>query len=104
MPSKPLYALTSSLLLAGALSGCATYDKCGFAGCPGDAKITANVQTQLGKHPEVGPPNQVYVQTLNRVVYLGGEVSSSLQSEIAESVAMRVRGVDHVENSIGIAK
>ena len=101
---KPLYALISALCLAGTLSGCATYDKCGFAGCTGDAKITANVEAQLAKHPELEAPDQVHVQTLNHVVYLTGEVSSGLQSRVAESVAMRVKGVDHVENSIGLTK
>jgi hypothetical protein len=102
--SKPLFAFMTPLILAGALSSCATFDKCGFAGCPGDAQITANVQAQLDKHPELGAPDQVYVRTLNHVVYLNGEVSSGLQSQVAESVAMKVKGVDRVDNSIGITK
>ena len=102
--SKPLYAFITPLFLTGALSSCATFDKCGFAGCPGDAQITANVQAQFRKHPELEAPDQVYVQTLDRVVYLSGEVSSGLQSRIAESVAIQVKGVDRVENSIGLTK
>ena len=91
------------LILAGALSSCATFDECGFAGCAGDAQITANVQAQLDKHPDLGAPDQVYVHTLNHVVYLSGEVSSGLRSQVAESVAMQVKGVDRVDNSIGLA-
>ena len=102
--SKPLFAFITPLILAGALSSCATFDKCGFAGCAGDAQITANVQAQLDKHPELGAPDQVYVQTLNHVVYLNGEVSSGRQSQVAESVAMKVKGVGRVDNSIGITK
>ena len=98
--SKPIYALISALLLAAALAGCATYSKCGFSGCPDDAKITANVEAELGKHWELEAPDRVHVQTLNHVVYLTGRVSSGLQGRIAASVAARVKGVSHVENSI----
>src|ERR1700678_4367928 len=102
--SKPLYALMNALFFAGALSGCATYSKCGFSGCPDDAKITANVEAELRKHSELETPEQLHVQTLNHVVYLTGEVSSGLQSEIAASVVTRVKGVSRVENSISIDK
>ena len=47
---KPAYALAFVVTLTGALPGCATYEKCGLKGCPGDAKITADVQSQLEKH------------------------------------------------------
>jgi hyperosmotically inducible protein len=90
----------SALLFAGALAGCATYSKCGFPGCPDDLKITANVEAELGKHPELDAPDRVHVQTLNHVVYLTGHVSSGLQGRIAASVAAGVKGVSHVENSI----
>jgi osmotically-inducible protein OsmY len=98
--SAPLYALIGALVFAGALAGCATYSKCGFSGCPDDLKITANVEAELGKHPELDAPDRVHVQTLNHVVYLTGHVSSGLQGRIAASVAARVKGVSHVENSI----
>ena len=94
----------SALFFAGALAGCATYSNCGFAGCPDDAKMTANVEAELGKHSELEAPNLLHVQTLNHVVYLTGDVSSGLQSRIAASVATRVKGVSRVENSISIDK
>ena len=37
------------ILAVGGLAGCATYQKCGFRGCPGDARITAEVQA-LRRH------------------------------------------------------
>src|SRR6267143_5379173 len=80
---KPLYLLAFVLILTGALPGCATYRKCGVEGCPGDAKITANVQALFAQHPELGPPNQIDVQTLDHVVYLNGQVSAGLQRETA---------------------
>jgi osmotically-inducible protein OsmY len=102
--SKALYALIGALFIAGALAGCATYSKCGFSGCPDDLKITANVEAELAKHPELDAPDRVHVQTLNHVVYLTGHVSAGLQSRIAASMATRVKGVSHVENSISVDK
>jgi hypothetical protein len=40
-------------LMSAALSGCASLEKCGVEGCPGDKKIAANVEAQLAKHPEL---------------------------------------------------
>jgi osmotically-inducible protein OsmY len=87
------------------LCGCAAYDtfrKCGEAGCPGDAQITAEVRAALAAHPELGPPNEVYVQTLDRVVYLSGQVATELQRESAEALAQRVTGAREVVDILGI--
>ena len=99
---KTLYALPVILILAGAPPGCATSGKCESGGCSGDAKITTNVQTRFGQHPELGAPNSINVQTLDHVVYLSGEVSASEFSDTAESVAHGVRGVGKVVNSISV--
>jgi osmotically-inducible protein OsmY len=95
--------LAFALVLTSALSGCATYRTCGIDGCPGDAKITANVQAQLNQHPELGGPNSISVATLNRVVYLDGLVSAGIESRTAESAALEVPGVSRVVNSIAVA-
>jgi osmotically-inducible protein OsmY len=92
------------IVLMVALSGCATYEKCGVEGCPGDAKITANVHTAFDQHPELGPPNSINVQTLNHVVYLSGEVSEGFMRETAVSVAQKTPGVTRVENTISVTK
>ncbi|MGO9935389.1 MAG: BON domain-containing protein [Steroidobacteraceae bacterium] len=97
---KLVYALTLAFTLTGALPGCATYEKCGLDGCPGDAKITANVQAQLAQHEDIGP--RVHVQTLNGVVYLNGNVSAGLQRDTAESVASHTPGVAKVVDDIYI--
>ena len=47
--------------------------------CPGDAMITAKVQTRLQNYPALQPPNAVRVQTLDRVVYLYGLVDTDLE-------------------------
>jgi osmotically-inducible protein OsmY len=93
------------LVMTGALSGCAvydTYEKCGFHGCPGDAKITADVRSRFNQSSFL-EPNAIRVQTLNHVVYLGGVVASGLEIDAAESIARRVPDVVEVVNSIVVS-
>jgi osmotically-inducible protein OsmY len=71
----------SILILIGTLSGCATYEKCGIDGCPSDRKITANIRAALDRHPDLGAPNSISVQTVNHVAYLSGSVSQGLMRE-----------------------
>jgi osmotically-inducible protein OsmY len=99
---RPLGALAFVLILTGALSGCAvykTYEKCGFHGCPGDAKITADVLAQFNQRWDL-EPNAITVQTLDHVVYLYGVVSSGLEVDTAESIVRKVAGVTRVVNSM----
>jgi osmotically-inducible protein OsmY len=98
-----LYALAFTLVLTGALTGCAAYRKCGFAGCPGDAEIAAEVRALFGQHPILEPPNLIEVQTLDHVVYLNGLVDTDFQRQTAESLALEVKGVAKVVNSIGLS-
>jgi osmotically-inducible protein OsmY len=99
--SKLLYALAIALLLSGFLPGCAVERKCGLEGCPGDAKIRADVLVSISKHPEVGP--RVYVQTLDHVVYLSGFVGAGEMKDIAEDAARHTPGVTRVVNSIAVS-
>jgi osmotically-inducible protein OsmY len=94
-------ALALAVTLTGALPGCATYEKCGLKGCPGDAKITADVQAQLEQHKEIG--TFVEVQTVNGVVYLNGRVADGLIRTTAESVANQTPGVAKVVDNIYVA-
>ena len=95
----------SALILAGALAGCATYDKCGTANCgSGDAKVTANVRALIDQHPDLGAPNSIDVQTVSNVVYLNGTVSEGLESREAESVALQAPGVARVINLISVSR
>src|ERR1700692_1549736 len=98
-----LGALAFTLVLTGALPGCAAYRKCGFGGCPGDAEITTEVRAQFDQHPVLEPPNLLQVQTLDHVVYLTGLVDTDLERQMAESVAGEVPGVTKVINSIGLS-
>lgn len=92
-----------AVFLTVAFSGCAAYRKCGFEGCPGDAKLTADVRALFQQHPILEPPNILTVQTLDRVVYLYGLVDTDYEREMAELVALQAPGVVKVVNSIGIS-
>jgi osmotically-inducible protein OsmY len=96
-------ALAFALVLTGALPGCAVYSKCGFRGCPGDAKITAAVQAQLDQYPALEAPNSVHVRTLDGVVYLYGQVDTDLERQLAESVAVDATGGARVVDSIAVS-
>jgi hyperosmotically inducible protein len=98
-----LSAVALSVVMGGALAGCAVYEKCGVSGCPGDAEITAQVQALFVKHPELEPPNLLQVQTLNHVVYLTGVVDTDYERQMAEVVARQAPGVTNVINSIGLS-
>jgi osmotically-inducible protein OsmY len=103
--NKPLNALALAALLAGLLPGCAAvreYAQCGYQGCPQDVGISSEVRALLARHPALGPPNQIYVQTLDRVVYLTGQVATDLQRQTADSVAAEAAGVRRVVNSISL--
>jgi osmotically-inducible protein OsmY len=92
---KPFYSFASVLIFSGAIAGCATY-----GGDPGDAKITANVEKRLREDPETAPPNVIYVQTSNHVVYLSGLVDTRIEKEKAEADAREIAGVTDVVNTI----
>ena len=95
-PTLPM--VTLGLSIAAVLSGCATFEKCGFNGCPGDAKTTANVKALFDQHPELG--TSINVQTLDHVVYLYGLVDTPLDAAIANSVALQAPGATRVVSSI----
>jgi osmotically-inducible protein OsmY len=88
---KTLYAMACVLILSGAAAGCATY---------GDAKITADVETRLREDTATAPPNLIYVQTSDHVVYLSGLVDTRGEKQEAEADAREIAGVTDVVNTI----
>jgi hypothetical protein len=93
------------LITTGALSGCEVYgiyEKCGFHGCPGDAKITADVRSRLSQCLFL-EAYAIRVQTLDHVVSLDGVVTSGLEIDTAESIARKVPDVARVVNSIVVS-
>ncbi len=97
------HALALGIVLPCALAGCAAYRTCGFNGCPGDAKITAEVRALFDRHPDLEAPNMVYVQTVDHVVYLDGLVDTPFQQQMAASVAGEAAGVVRVVSSISVS-
>jgi osmotically-inducible protein OsmY len=102
MRSSRYVCLVGSLLTAGALLGCVTQQPCSGAKCSADAKTTAAVTSSLESHSELGAPGQVQVQTIDHVVYLTGMVDTSLDQEIADSLAAHTPGVDDVVSTISV--
>ena len=97
--------LVLAIAIAGANPGCdayGTFRRCGWQGCPGDQQITAAIKALYAEHPELSPPNILYVQTLDGVVYLSGQVSTGLQRTIAEELAHQPEGVRRVVSSISL--
>jgi osmotically-inducible protein OsmY len=90
------------IMLIGALTGCATYEKCGLEGCAGDRQISAQVKALLNAHPELGPPGSISVETLNGVVYLDGLVSGGLEKRSVDSIVRQASGVKRVVNGISV--
>jgi osmotically-inducible protein OsmY len=93
---NPLLVALALLLAAGALSACAT------SSSPADANTAAAVKASLAQHPELAPPNMVYVQVRNGVAYLSGQVATDLQRETAAAAARSTPGVKRVVDTISL--
>jgi osmotically-inducible protein OsmY len=90
------------IVVAASLPGCADFPRSSNAA--GDQKITADVESRLGQHAELEPPNLLQVETINGVVYLNGTVATGLQRDDAALVANQVEGVEKVVNSIAVSR
>ena len=99
---KILGSVAALTVAVAALSGCAMFPQ--SSNPAGDRVITADVETRFGQNAELEAPNLLNVQTINRVVYLNGLVSTGPQRWDAASVASQVPGVDKVVNSIAVAR
>ena len=97
-----LRRLLAAVVLA-SLAGCASLAPCGIKGCPDDRRLTAQVRGLLDEHDELGAPNVVTVQTVDRVVYLNGLVETPYQKELAEALARQAPGTVRVVNLIGVS-
>jgi osmotically-inducible protein OsmY len=100
--SKHFRVMGFTLLLIGLVSGCAAERT--FAEDPEDAKLTANVEQLFAQHPDLGPPNMIYVRSREHVVYLSGVVDTGLVTENAEAIARQVPGVARVESTVSVDK
>ena len=100
MRSSTILGFVASLAVAAVLPGCAVFPRSSNPAV--DKNITADIEAKFGQHVELEAPNQLNVQTINRVVYLNGLVSTGLQRTDAESMANQVQGVDKVVDSIAV--
>jgi hypothetical protein len=101
--SKLRFGLPLAIALATASAAAVADAKCGSSGCSDDAKITTEVQTVIDRHPDLGAPGSITVQTRAGVVYLYGEVSTGLERENAESLAGKTPGVARIVDSIFVS-
>jgi len=99
---EQLFHMVFLLVILGALPSCATYMKCGLRGCPGDAQVTSDVRASLNQYPSLEAPTSIDVQTLDRVVYLYGIVSTDLDRQLAVSIASQVPGVSRVVDALAV--
>jgi osmotically-inducible protein OsmY len=99
---KQICSLIFTLLLAAAISGCASFGKCTSDACAGDAKITAEVSALLAQRSALGAPGSVRVQTIKGVVYLNGIVDTDLDRSDAEAIAYQAANVKDVVNSVAV--
>jgi len=90
-----------SAFLACGIGGCATYQRCGFAGCPGDASITAAIESDLHANKAIQDWN-IHVQTFDRIVYLYGIVDTNVERSFIVATANEAPGVRRVGDSIAI--
>jgi osmotically-inducible protein OsmY len=88
-------AAVLAIVIVGPLFGCALEGR-------EDARIAANVKAALDQHPDLGPPNLIYVDAREHVVYLSGSVNTDLTVANAEALAHQVPGVARVVSSIGV--
>jgi osmotically-inducible protein OsmY len=92
--------LSFALVLTSALAGCAVLEP---RSAPEDEKITTTVENSIHQHPDLGPPNLLYVKTTGHVVYLSGIADTGLQSRTAEALALETAGVTRVVNNISVS-
>ncbi len=90
------------VVLATHLTACVAGGTCGLSECPDDARISAEVRALLAQSPALGAPNLISVQTVRRVVYLHGLVSTPYQIAAAGSTAAQAPGATGVENLLAI--
>lgn len=102
-PFTPVTHVTTGLVVVGGLCGCATYgdsSRCRDAPCAEEATVTTEVEQRIRDERDLGPPNQVYAQTLGGTVYLTGQVTTDVQRYKAERIARQVSGDRLVDNLV----
>ena len=100
--AKCFKAAALAIVMVAPLLGCALEKQAATGARQEDARIAANVQGAIAQHPDLGPPNLIYVDVRDHVVYLSGLVNTELTVANAEALARQVPGVARVVDSIGV--
>jgi len=98
--TQRISALALSMVLAGALAGCAGFGRCSPENCVSDKATLAELNRTLAQHRELGAPADIHAQVINGVAYLTGLVDTDLEVRRAEAIASQVDGVKEVVNSL----
>jgi osmotically-inducible protein OsmY len=102
METRCLRAVGLAIVIVQPLFGCALDGQAATGAGREDATITADVEAAIGQHADLGPPNLIYVDARDHVVYLSGLVNTELTNANAEAIARQVPGVARVVNSIAV--
>ena len=97
------FSVAGAALILGATAG--TWAVAGTSATsrgPDDAGITAAVKSAIAQRRDLRAPNQIYVETRDHVVYLSGQVNSSLSGDDATEIARNVPGVTQVVSTIWV--
>jgi osmotically-inducible protein OsmY len=92
----------AAFILTGTSAAWAANPNSSIGGGLDDGTITARVKTAIAQHRDLGPPNQISVDTRDHVVYLSGMVFNGLSGKDAEEIAQEVPGVTRVVTTIGV--
>jgi osmotically-inducible protein OsmY len=87
--------------LSGSFLGCASL-RCTSDSCRADARISMEVRELFREHAALEAPTEIAIQTVHRVVYLRGLVSTPYEIELAAQVASQAQGVLRVVNLIAL--
>jgi osmotically-inducible protein OsmY len=100
---KKVGVFAAIAVLAGVSAAASAAPEVKVYGGPADEQITAAVQARIAEFPSLLAPNEIRVQTLHKVVYLYGQVNTTVQRDVAESAASQVEGVQRVVDSIALS-
>ena len=90
----------AALILNGTLTAWADTRNSSIVGDLDDARITADVRGVIAQHRDLGPPNEIHIDTRDHVVYLSGWSTTGGAEDNAVDIARRVAGVTRVVNTI----
>jgi osmotically-inducible protein OsmY len=99
----------AALILTGILGACTAAQTSSTpadanAAAQQDLRITYDVMQKFAQHSDLGPPNRIYVNTRDHVVYLTGTVTHGEVGDDAKDVARQVPGVTDVVSTISVSK